>query len=122
MSHQPGTYPKVTPQDLEDNIESVEIVKHVTNSGKILRWAVLNTKSGFSVTGRPSASVSVENDREATGVDVAIKNAKDELWGYMGYALAVKLHQEKQESTTNRQLPRPEGRGLQSTATQCQRD
>lgn len=101
MSHQAGTHPKVTVQDLEDNIESVEIVKHVTNSGKILRWAVLNTKSGFSVTGRPSASVSVENDHEPTGVEVAIANAKNELWGYMGYALSVKLHQDKQESTSS---------------------
>lgn len=86
-----GTAPKVTEADLNDNIANVEIVKHVSSSGQILRWAVLTTRSGFSVTGRPSAAVSPENDNQAEGEKIAFENAKNELWPLMGYALKEKL-------------------------------
>lgn len=87
--------PRVTQADFDANIADVEIVKHVSNGGQILRWAVITTRSGFAVTGRPSASVSVENDDAEVGVAVAIGNAKNELWPYMGYALKERLTQEK---------------------------
>ena len=32
------TAPCITPADLDDNIADTEIVKHVTKSGKVLRW------------------------------------------------------------------------------------
>lgn len=85
------TAPRVTPADLDANIVDVEIHKHVTKSGKVLRWAILTTKSGFAVVGDPSVSVSSENDNEAVGIKVAIDNSKDKLWPLMGYALAAKL-------------------------------
>lgn len=85
------TAPRVTLADIEANIAHVEIVKHVAPSGQILRWAVLTTKSGFAVTGRPSASVSSENDNAEIGEKVAIENAKSELWPLMGYALKERL-------------------------------
>lgn len=83
--------PRITPADIEANIVHTEIVKHVTPTGKVLRWAVLTCKNGFAVTGKPSASVSVENDREAIGREVAIANARDEMWALMGYELQSKL-------------------------------
>ncbi len=86
--------PRVTLDDLNDNVVDVEIVKHVTRTGKILRWAVITTKSGFSVTGKPSASVCAENDNEEIGYNIAVANARDELWALMGYALAEKLSAE----------------------------
>lgn len=86
-----GTAPKVTESDLNDNIANVEIVKHVSSSGQILRWAVLTTRNGFSVTGRPSAAVSPENDNQSEGEKIAFENAKNELWPLMGYALKEKL-------------------------------
>lgn len=89
------TAPRVTQTDLDANIADVEIVKHVSHGGQILRWAVLTTRSGFAVTGRPSASVSAENDDAEVGVAVAIGNAKNELWPLMGYALKERLAQEK---------------------------
>ena len=46
------TAPRVTPKDIEDNIAVVEYVKFVSASGQTLRWAVITTKSGYSVTGR----------------------------------------------------------------------
>ena len=89
--------PRVSPADLEDNIVHTEIVKHVTYSGKVLRWAVLTCRNGFAVTGNPSASVSIENDHAPTGESVAIANAKSALWPLMGYALAEKLTTAKGE-------------------------
>ena len=85
------TAPMVTKEDLENNIIHTEVVKHITHSGQVLRWAVLTTKSGFSVTGKPSASVSAENDVSEIGESVAISNAKQELWALMGYHLKCQL-------------------------------
>lgn len=85
------TKPRVTGQDLDKNIVDTEIVKHVSLSGQVIRWAVLTTKSGFAVTGKPSVSVSSENDSEKIGESLAIKNAKDELWALMGYHLKCQL-------------------------------
>ena len=85
------TAPRVTLADLDANIVHVELVKHISHSGQVLRWAVLTTANGFAVTGRPSASVSADNDRAAVGEEVAISNARAELWPLMGYALREKL-------------------------------
>ena len=52
---------------------------------------MLTTRSGFAVTGRPSVSVSPENDDAEVGERVAYQNAKNELWPLMGYALKEKL-------------------------------
>jgi hypothetical protein len=87
-----ATAPRITPADIAANITHTEIVKHVTPSGKVLRWAVLTCRNGFAVTGKPSASVSVENDREEIGRQIAIDNARDEMWALMGYALQQQLH------------------------------
>lgn len=84
--------PRVTALEVEANIVDTEIVKHVSKSGKVLRWAVLTTRSGFAVTGRPSASVSPENDNRHIGEQIATENAKQEMWQLMGYALAEKLN------------------------------
>ena len=73
------TAPRVTPADLQANIVDTEILKHVSKSGQVLRWAILTTKSGYAVVGRPSVAVSSENDREITGVAVAIENSTQEL-------------------------------------------
>ena len=89
--------PRVTPEDLDKNIASVEFVKHVTNTGKVLRWCILNTVNGFAVTGEPSVSVSVENDRQSAGEEVAYNNARSKLWPLMGYLLTEKLYQEAEK-------------------------
>ena len=83
--------PRVTLDDLDSNIVSTEIVKHIAPSGQVLRWAVLTTKNGFAVSGRPSASASSENDNAKVGEERAINNAKQELWPLMGYELRSKL-------------------------------
>jgi hypothetical protein len=83
--------PRVTPADIEANIVDTEIVKHVSKSGQVLRWAVLTTRNGFAVVGKPSCSVSSENDDAEIGAKVAIANSKEELWPLMGYELRTKL-------------------------------
>ncbi len=83
--------PRLSPADIDANITDTEFVKFVSKSGQVLRWAVLTTKSGFAVTGKPSVSVSAENDDAAIGEDVAYKNARGELWPLMGYALKERL-------------------------------
>ena len=89
--------PRVTPEDLDNNIASFEFVKHVSKSGKVLRWCILNTTNGFAVTGDPSVSVSIENDRQVVGEEVAYNNARSKLWPLMGYLLAEKLYQEEEK-------------------------
>lgn len=85
------TAPRVTLDDFNANIASVEIVKHIAASGQVLRWAVLTTRSGYAVTGRPSVSVSPENDNAELGEQIARDNARNELWPLMGYALKERL-------------------------------
>ncbi|RZL32868.1 MAG: hypothetical protein EOP35_19210 [Rubrivivax sp.] len=84
------TAPRVTLDELQANIVDTEIVKHVSKSGQVLRWAILTARNGFAVTGRPSVSVSPANDKAEIGESVAIDNATNELWPLMGYALKEK--------------------------------
>ena len=86
------TAPRVTPSDIEANIVAVEFVKHVSNSGQVLRWAVITTCNGFAVVGKPSCAVSKENDNAEIGNQVALANSKDELWPLMVYELRSKLN------------------------------
>jgi len=85
------TAPRVMPADLEANIAHTEIVKHVSHTGQVLRWAVLTTKNGFAVVGKPSCSVSSENDNAEIGEKIAVSNSRDELWPLMGYELRSRL-------------------------------
>lgn len=85
------TAPRVTLGDIHANIVDIEIVKHVAKSGQVLRWAVITTRSGFAVTGDPSASVSSENDSAELGEKFARENAVKAMWPLMGYALRERL-------------------------------
>ena len=85
------TAPRVTPADIEANIASVEIVRFVSESGQVLRWAVITTQNGFSVVGKPSCAVSAANDNKELGEKIALDNSKEEMWTLMGYALKERL-------------------------------
>lgn len=87
------TAPRVTLADLEANIVDTEILKHVSKTGQVLRFAILTTANGFAVVGKPSVAVSAENDNAEIGQNIAIDNAKNELWPLMGYALKQQLHE-----------------------------
>ena len=47
------TAPRVTLVDLKANIVHTEIVKHVSHSGQVLRWAVLTTRRAFLLSAKP---------------------------------------------------------------------
>ena len=85
------TAPRITPADIEANIVHTEIVKHVSAGGQIMRWAVITTRNGYAVTGRPSVAVSPANDNAELGEKMAVDNARNELWPLMGYALKDRL-------------------------------
>lgn len=85
------TAPRVTPADIEANIEDIEFVRFVSKTGQVLRWAVITTRNGFAVVGKPSCAVSSANDNAEIGEKVALDNSKEELWPLMGYALKNKL-------------------------------
>lgn len=85
------TAPRITPADLDANIAHTEIVKHVSHTGQVLRWAVLTTQNGFAVVGKPSCAVSSANDNAEMGEKIALKNTREELWPLMGYELRSKL-------------------------------
>ena len=85
------TAPRITPADIEANIADVEIVKHVSKTGQVLRWAVLTTRNGFAVVGEPSCAVSSANDNAEIGEKIAVSNSKEKMWPLMGYALKEQL-------------------------------
>ena len=84
--------PRLSPAALDAEIKSVEYVKHITHSGQVLRWCVINTRCGFSITGSASAAVSPENDNQVIGENVAYENARRVMWQILGYALKDRLH------------------------------
>lgn len=85
------TAPRITLDEVMANIHHIETVKHITQSGQVLRWSVLVAQNGFAVVGKPSVAVSSENDDAEIGEKVAFENSRGELWPLMGYALKQKL-------------------------------
>jgi len=85
------TSPRVSLDELHDKIKNIEIVKFVSSTGQVLRWAVLTMENGFAVVGKHSCSVSNENDDAAIGEDIAITNSQNKVWELEGYALKQKL-------------------------------
>ena len=83
------TAPRVTPQDIEDNIVGEE---YYVFPGNTMTVCLLTLKNGFTVTGE-SACVSHENFDAEIGQDIARDKAKDKIWSLMGYELAQRLHE-----------------------------
>jgi hypothetical protein len=78
---------RVSLENLHSAISSVDIIRHSNPAGNVLRFAVLNLDNGFSVSGRPSVSVSPENDDNEVGVKIAVQNAVFELWPFLGFRI-----------------------------------
>lgn len=89
--------PRITLPGLHAKIADVEIVKHVSKTGQVLRWVVLTMENGFAVVGKPSCSVSPENDNAELGEKIAVQNAQDEVWALEGYALKQRLFEQAAE-------------------------
>ena len=97
------TAPRVTPQDLEDNIQSEHyftaadgvyatagVSTRIPDTLNRLTICILVLRNGFTVTGE-SACVSAKNFDAEIGRKIARENAVEKLWPLMGYALADKL-------------------------------
>lgn len=98
------TAPRVTPQDIEENIASTWYINAgegvipddymppvpVDHPLRLLTFCVLVLKNGFTVTGE-SACASPENFNAEIGRKIARENAKQKIWPLMGYELRSKL-------------------------------
>ena len=102
------TAPRVTPQDIEDNIGSEYffsaadgIIGNIETTGavpfvyethlQLLTFCVIVLRNGFTVTGE-SACVSHENFDAELGRKIARQNAVDKIWPLMGFALKDRLY------------------------------
>lgn len=106
------TPPRVTPQDIEDNILSVfyfTAAQGADGAAGIGHWnivqgcigydylrpvtfCVITLRNGFAVTGE-SACISPENFDAELGKKIARENAVKKIWPLMGYALKQKLYE-----------------------------
>lgn len=100
------TAPRVTPQDLQDNIASEHYFTaydgalfagggHLSDASAeaslaLLTFCVLVLKNGFTVTGE-SACASPENFDAEIGRKIARQNAEQKIWPLMGYHLKQQL-------------------------------
>lgn len=109
------TAPRVTPQDLQDNIVSehyftardgivgVELDAGLIDEAsgtstheslELLTFCVLVLRNGFTVTGE-SACASPENFDAEIGRKIARQNAEQKIWPLMGYHLKQQLSESK---------------------------
>jgi hypothetical protein len=99
------TAPRVTPQDIEANIESEHYfsaedgvfgslenshIKECPDELSLLTFCVLILKNGFTVVGE-SACASPENFDAEIGRKIAKANAVQKVWPLMGYTLKQQL-------------------------------
>ena len=110
------TAPRVTPADLQANIESwwfftaAEGAEGTAAAGtpyaeqppvsansplRLLTFCVLVLRNGFTVTGE-SACASPENYDAEIGRKIARQNAEQKIWPLMGYQLKEQLYQRTQ--------------------------
>ena len=100
------TAPRVTPADIEANIDSEHYFTagqgiagrcyrevsalHSPGQLELLTFCVLVLSNGFTVTGE-SACASPENFDAEIGRKIARQNAVQKIWPLMGYELRTKL-------------------------------
>ena len=96
------TAPRVTPADIEANIESyfyftaaqaataIDRTVDADSPLHLLTFCVLVLRNGFTVTGE-SACASPENFDAEIGRRIARENAVQKVWPLMGYELRSKL-------------------------------
>ena len=97
------TAPRVTPDDIEENIvgESYFTAKDgvcgslrqdvpVPEALRLLTFCVLVLRNGFTVTGESACAIP-ENFNAELGRIIARRNAVQKMWPLMGYALKERL-------------------------------
>lgn len=84
--------PRVTPSMIEEKLAASQ-VKYVVSGTMTL--CVITLPNGFNLVGE-SACVDPANFDEEIGRSIAYRNASQKLWPLEGYALAERMHSEKQ--------------------------
>lgn len=84
-----STFPKVIPQDLEDEIVAEQYTRIPNTNATV---CTLTLKNGIIVGGINHGSVDPGNFNEQIGKDYARKGAIEKMWPLMGFRLADKLH------------------------------
>jgi hypothetical protein len=82
--------PRLSPDVIDDVIVGETFT--VLPSGKCM-VCELTLKNGFTVRGE-SAAVSKANFDIEIGEEISRKNARDKIWGFEGYLLQQRLHEE----------------------------
>lgn len=84
VSGQPIVVENETSESYPNDMKTA-IITHETISGSILRFGYVELPSGLVIIGRPSASISAENDNEEIGIEIASENCRANR--LMGYAI-----------------------------------
>lgn len=87
----PGNAPRVTPESVKLAIKKTEYV-HMPDRRTTV--CILTLDNGFTVQGE-SSCVFPENFDLEVGAPIALKQATDKVWGYLGFRLADKYHQQR---------------------------
>lgn len=95
-----STSPRVTEEQLNANIDKVFVYNAAEAAVAVgapfdpalqyLTLCILTLKNGFTVTGESACAVP-ENYKKDVGERLAIANAKNKVWGLMGYELKTKV-------------------------------
>ncbi|UDY80331.1 hypothetical protein AXY1_20 [Achromobacter phage AXY1] len=87
MAKQPTQF-RVTPEMVEAAIKGKPTYTKLPSKKKIV--CEITLKNGFTVTGISSV-VDLRNHVEKTGREVALRNAKEAIWQYLGYEMQTLL-------------------------------
>ncbi len=85
---------RVHPRDVDAAIRKAEYVLLPDMRTTI---CLLTLDNGFTIRGEASC-VDVANYNEATGQQIALQNARDKVWQFLGFRLADLLTREERES------------------------
>lgn len=102
--------PKVTPQDIENNVASLNYLnlgdalervgQPAPEAAFRITLCLLTTTNGYGIVGK-SACVDIKNYDKALGESVALADAKEQMWPLMGYALKERLQFVENEGNPN---------------------
>ncbi len=86
--YEPGQAPRVTPEEVDAAVIKQEFTLLPDGRTTV---CTLTLDNGFTVRGE-SSCVCIENFDEGIGRTVAAKNADNEVWKFLGFRLAERLH------------------------------
>ncbi|MBO6276603.1 MAG: hypothetical protein J6N20_04085 [Pseudomonas sp.] len=94
--------PRVTPEALEAMIKTTELIKIEPS----ILLCVLTLHNGLTVVGKNLGSVCPENYDEDLAKQLAMRDARDQLWPLAGFMLAEDIHRGNRPLTQEqRELP-----------------